>query len=88
MTQRRNPGCAFGPCNNSAQVGGAGCYLCDVIARLPQKGRGATVEEVPDGGTDGEMTLRPVAVDDTKKAKKGAAPRKVVRSKPLGRLFE
>lgn len=29
-------GCAFGPCDNSVAMGGAGCYLCDVVSKLPQ----------------------------------------------------
>jgi hypothetical protein len=75
LTERRNPGCAFGPCNDSAQVGGPGCYLCDVISMLPQRGRGATVDSdvVPDGGVDD--TLKLTAEPSTKKAKKTAAPR-------------
>jgi len=28
--------CAWGPCDRSKDHGGEGCYLCDVIARLPQ----------------------------------------------------
>ena len=30
------PGCAFGPCDRSTAAGGPGCYLCDVVAALPQ----------------------------------------------------
>jgi hypothetical protein len=30
------PGCANGPCDNSKRRGGRGCYLCDVVALLPQ----------------------------------------------------
>ena len=30
------PCCATGPCDRSERRGGAGCYLCDVIAQLPQ----------------------------------------------------
>jgi hypothetical protein len=30
------PGCALGPCDRSKAKGGPGCYLCDVIAQLPQ----------------------------------------------------
>ncbi len=33
---RRLEGCAFGPCSSSSARGGAGCHLCDVIAKLPQ----------------------------------------------------
>jgi len=33
---RRLEGCAFGPCRDSRERGGAGCHLCDVIAKLPQ----------------------------------------------------
>jgi hypothetical protein len=33
---RRLEGCAFGPCSSSRSRGGAGCYLCDTIARLEQ----------------------------------------------------
>lgn len=29
-------GCALGPCVKSAQRGGPGCHLCDVIAKLDQ----------------------------------------------------
>jgi hypothetical protein len=29
-------GCGFGPCRNSRDRGGDGCYLCDVVAHLPQ----------------------------------------------------
>ena len=30
-------GCAFGPCIYSRERGGAGCKLCDVVAKLPQQ---------------------------------------------------
>ena len=86
MTERRNPGCACGPCNDSAQVGGPGCHLCDVIAMLPQKGRGLKIdpEDAPDGGSE---TLTLTSEAPTKKAKKGAAPRKSKRGGQPGRLF-
>ena len=29
--------CGLGPCVNSAERGGKGCYLCDVVAKLPQQ---------------------------------------------------
>lgn len=29
-------GCGFGPCRNSRERGGPGCYLCDEVAHLPQ----------------------------------------------------
>jgi len=35
---RRLEGCAFGPCSSSRSRGGAGCHLCDVIAKLEQPG--------------------------------------------------
>lgn len=33
---RRLEGCAFGSCSSSRERGGAGCHLCDVIAKLEQ----------------------------------------------------
>jgi hypothetical protein len=33
------PGCAFGPCDNSIDNGGAGCDLCDRVAKLPSMKR-------------------------------------------------
>lgn len=88
MTERRNPGCAFGPCNDSAQVGGPGCHLCDVIARLPQRGSGVKIDsaEVPDGGVDEGLKLTSESAATTKKAKKSAAPRKS-KGSGGGRLF-
>ena len=78
MTERRNPGCAFGPCNESVQVGGVGCHLCDDIATLPQRGRGVTIDSdaTPDGGVDDtlKLTSEPSA-EKTKKVRK-AVPRK------------
>ena len=41
-------GCGFGPCDNSREMGGAGCYLCDTISHLPQpkfKARDALVDD-------------------------------------------
>jgi hypothetical protein len=41
-------GCGFGPCRNSLERGGAGCRLCDVIAKiLPPLPCGADVAGVP-----------------------------------------
>jgi len=50
------PGCAFGPCDNSKENGGAGCYLCDVIAKLPQQVKQDTLREDVrrDGGQRGK----------------------------------
>lgn len=36
LTGEGREGCGFGPCLASSSRGGAGCYLCDTIARLPQ----------------------------------------------------
>lgn len=45
-------GCGFGPCENSLEMGGGGCHLCDITAHLPQpkfKSKGALVDdETPD----------------------------------------
>jgi hypothetical protein len=87
LTERRNPGCAFGPCNDSKFVGGPGCHLCDDIATLPQKGSGVRVDsndDTPDGGNE---TLTLTSEGSTKKAKKGSAPRKSKRGGQSGRLF-
>ena len=35
--ERGTIGCAFGPCVHSRERGGAGCKLCDVVAKLPQQ---------------------------------------------------
>lgn len=89
MTERRNPGCAFGPCNDSKFVGGPGCHLCDDIATLPQRGRGVKIDdaEVPDGGVDEGLKLTSEPAPTTKKAKKAAAPRKPKGGQTGGRLF-
>jgi hypothetical protein len=85
VTERRNPGCAFGPCNDSKQYGGRGCHLCDDIATLPQRGRGVTIDEdAVQGVDDTGMVLTSDA--PTKKAKKKAAP-KPKRSASSGGLF-
>jgi hypothetical protein len=36
LTGEGREGCAFGPCRDSRDRGGAGCYLCDTIAHLEQ----------------------------------------------------
>lgn len=36
LTGEGREGCAFGPCLEAIERGGRGCYLCDVIAKLPQ----------------------------------------------------
>ena len=75
---RRNPGCAFGPCNDSKFVGGPGCHLCDDIATLPQRGRSALIDELASEETG--MTLaQPVAT------KKRAQPS--AKAKRMGSLF-
>ena len=50
------PGCAFGPCDNSKENGGAGCHPCDVIAKLPQQVKQDTLREDVrrDGGQRGK----------------------------------
>lgn len=89
---RKNPGCAFGPCNDSAQVGGPGCHLCDDIATLPQKGRGVIVDDVTPaiGEVDDTLALSAEAPTTTKKAKKTAATKRSgggKRGAQPGRLF-
>lgn len=45
LTGEGREGCGFGPCLNSLERGGRGCYLCDTIARLEQpaaRARGAS----------------------------------------------
>jgi hypothetical protein len=39
LTGEGREGCGFGPCLDSRERGGAGCRLCDVIAKLPQPER-------------------------------------------------
>ncbi len=52
-TGRRLEGCAFGPCSSSRARGGEGCYLCDVIATLPQPTRrGGLVDASADDPAD------------------------------------
>lgn len=36
ITGEGREGCGFGPCLSSTSRGGAGCYLCDTIAAMPQ----------------------------------------------------
>lgn len=36
LTGEGREGCGFGPCLDSRERGGRGCYLCDTIATLPQ----------------------------------------------------
>jgi hypothetical protein len=36
LTGEGREGCGFGPCLDSRERGGRGCYLCDTIARLEQ----------------------------------------------------
>lgn len=36
QTGEGREGCGFGPCLDSIERGGRGCYLCDTIARLAQ----------------------------------------------------
>ena len=38
LTGRSLEGCAFGPCQNSIERGGASCDLCDRVAKIPQVG--------------------------------------------------
>lgn len=45
---RRLEGCAFGPCRDSRDRGGAGCHLCDVIAKLPQPGADRAARRLAD----------------------------------------
>lgn len=51
LTGEGREGCGFGPCLDSRERGGAGCHLCDVIAKLPQpRRRGAPlVDDAADG---------------------------------------
>jgi hypothetical protein len=49
LTGEGREGCGFGPCRDSRERGGAGCYLCDVIAKLPQPARrGGLVDAAAD----------------------------------------
>ena len=55
-------GCGFGPCSSSRARGGAGCYLCDVIAALPQPGarrqlEAADVKPQANAARDGDPKL-------------------------------
>lgn len=36
LTGEGREGCGFGPCLDSIERGGRGCYLCDTIAKLEQ----------------------------------------------------
>lgn len=36
ITGEGREGCGFGPCLDSLERGGRGCYLCDTIAKLEQ----------------------------------------------------
>jgi hypothetical protein len=36
FTGEGREGCGFGPCLDSIERGGCGCYLCDTVARLEQ----------------------------------------------------
>jgi hypothetical protein len=36
--------CAFGPCDQSRERGGAGCDLCDRVAKLPQPSTSTMLE--------------------------------------------
>lgn len=38
LTGEGREGCGFGPCLDSIERGGRGCYLCDTIAKLEQPG--------------------------------------------------
>ena len=83
MIDRKNPGCAFGPCNDSKQVGGPGCHLCDDIATLPQKRRGASVDDAPDASM---ATLAATPEPAKKRTAIAAAPKRAKRP-TTGSLF-
>lgn len=51
-------GCALGPCSQSLARGGVGCYLCDVIAALPQP---RTAAEVESAKREGNVTRDGIA---------------------------
>lgn len=48
LTGEGREGCAFGPCLDSIERGGRGCYLCDTIARLPQPRRSIAAADPAD----------------------------------------
>lgn len=48
LTGEGREGCGFGPCLESLERGGSGCYLCDTIARLAQPAAKRALVEAAD----------------------------------------
>jgi len=76
--------CAIGPCDRSLEMGGAGCDMCDRVAKLPQpnfRGKGSLVEEEPP-----PLGLEPGVAPAPAAAKKPApAPRSPASSVTRGK---
>ena len=67
-TGRRLEGCAFGPCLASSSRGGAGCHLCDVIAKLPQPARRGGLVAATEDPADVKPQANPARDGDPKLA--------------------